>query len=190
MYQGKHASTTKMSKKTLILLAALLLIFTMTAGSTLAYLITSTPSVENTFLPTSLNGSIDEDFDNTTKSNVTVTNSSQDVDAYIRATAVITWKNASGEVYGMAPKENTHYEINYGSDWLPGDDGFYYYKNKVAKRATTNPFVVTCTVLAAAPEEGYKLSVDIITQGIQAEPPKAVTESWGVTVNTDGTITP
>lgn len=183
MYKGKHASETKLPKKTIILLAAFLLIFTVTAGSTLAYLVVSTPSVENIFLPTSLSGEVKEDpFDKVTKKDVYV-DVQGDVDAYVRAAIVVTWKNSTtGAVHITKPVEGTDYTIEYGTGWTEKKaDGFYYYTSKVNAGGQTTNLIDTCVVNEAAPAEGYTLSVEILTQGIQAEPAQAVVDAWGAT---------
>ena len=132
MYNGKHTKNSKISKKTIVLLTALLLIFTVTAGSTLAYLVTKTNSVVNTFQPSVMQGSIEEEFNNVTKSDVKVTNTG-DVDAYVRAAIIINWVDDEGKVV-TEPVASGDYEIDLnegtGKDWIQLSDGYYYYKGR------------------------------------------------------------
>ena len=56
------------NKKSLTLIVSLILIITIGVGGTLAYLITSTSAVKNTFTPSKVVISVDETFDGNTKS--------------------------------------------------------------------------------------------------------------------------
>ena len=176
------------SKKMLVLLAALLLVFTVGVGGTLAYLIDRTEDVTNTFTPSEIKLAIDEEGWNTgnfVKSNVTVRNVKENSNdtkataAYIRAAIVINWKDEQGNVYGKAPVEGVDYTILYGSEWEKGNDDYYYYKNEVQPGASTSALIETCTVNKAAPHEGYTLSVEILAQGVQSVPDDAVIDAWG-----------
>ena len=115
MYNGKHAKkTTFKSKKTLTLLVALLVIFTVSVGSTLAFLITQTDSVVNTFTPGEIKGTVNEDFDDKkTKKDVSISiNESSDVSAYVRALVVVSWQDAEGNVYGKKPVAGVDYSMD------------------------------------------------------------------------------
>lgn len=166
---------------------ALVLILGAAVGGTLAYLVTQTDPVTNTFEPSHVSCKIEEEFDGTTKSNVKVKNTG-DIDAYIRAKVVITWKDANGNVYAAAPVENTDYTISYNrNDWAE-IDGIYYYKNAVASGKSTSKLIDTCAPTDGTAPEGYALSVEILAEAIQAEPAAAVQEAWGMTVGTNGAL--
>lgn len=187
MYQDKHGKTQVFSKKMIVLLAALFLIFTVSAGGTLAYLITSTDDVTNTFTPSEVEITLKEDFDGSTKENVKVTNTG-DTDAYIRAAVVVTWKK-DGAIYGKVPDEGKDYRIEWTKDgWTEGSDGFYYYKEPVAAKGETGVLFTECAPVIANIPEGYKFHVEVIAQGVQSKPSNAVVEAWGVTVKSDGSI--
>lgn len=181
----------KFSKKALILLisAAALLIFSV--GSTVAYLVDATGSVENTFSPTSTGTNIEETT-GSTKTDVYVTNTG-DISAYIRARYLITWQNAAGDI--RVAKQDVDYTLTMGSsNWLPGSAGLYYWKNPVAgKGGVTENLIDECKVIGNPPAEGYTLHVEILAQSIQAEGMSSngklpVVEAWKVTVDTSGTI--
>lgn len=178
-------------KKMLVLLTALIVVLCAAVGGTVAYLATSTGSVTNTFTPTSVSTDIDEDFNDNdnVKKDVKVKNTNE-VDVYIRAAVVITWQDSSGKVLGQVPVAGTDYAITWSmADWIgPKSDGYYYYKKPVSKNESTGVLFTDCKPKKAAPVDGYTLHVEIISEAIQAEPTTAVTQAWGVTVSTDGTI--
>lgn len=175
-YKAKHAKKTKTNhiKKSASLLAALILMIVVGAGTTLAYIIDTTGSLTNTFLPSQVTCSV-----NTDKS----IKNTGDVDAYIRAAVVITWKNGDGDVYGQKPMAGTDYTISLNDTaqasnvWVKGSDGFYYWTSPVAVNASTNPLIASFSPIAEAPA-GYTLSLEILTEAIQATPATVVTSSW------------
>lgn len=157
---------------------ALVLILGAAVGGTLAYLVTQTDPVTNTFEPSRVSCKIDETFENGVKSNVKVKNTG-DIDAYIRAKVVITWKDNAGNVYAAAPEANTDYTISYNeSDWTE-IDGYWYYKSAVASGDPTSKLIDTCAPTDGTAPAGYALSVEILAEAIQAEPAAAVKEAWG-----------
>ena len=180
MYCGKHSGIKLKSKKPLILLAALLLIFTVTAGSTLAYLVASSDPVENVFTPGEMSGEIEEKFDGATKEDVSI-EITGDADAYVRAAIVVTWKNgAGGDIYGKQPISTTDYSMTLNlNDWFVGTDGYYYCSSKVEAGEKTPVLIQSCTQQQACENPDYKLDVEIIAEAIQAEPKDAVRDAWG-----------
>lgn len=72
-------------------------------------------------------------------------------------------------------------------------DGFYYYTEPVANKDTTDVLIKECQ-LVATPTEGYELSVNIITQTVQAvehtdnDKFKAVFDAWGVDLSNASTL--
>lgn len=169
-----------MKKKTILMLAAMALLLTVTVGSTIAYLWTSTPGVTNTFTPASSGTKIEENFDGSVKNNVQIKNTG-DVKSYIRAAVVITWQNATGEVLSVVPAAGTDYQITWQTDGWTKKDNFYYYNTPVEPGDSTSVLFTDCKPLKAAPKDGYALHVEIIAQSIQAEPISAVTDAWGWT---------
>lgn len=134
---------------------------------------------------------MEENFDGKTKTQVKIQNTGN-IDAYIRARVVVTWKDASGNVYGKAPVKGEDYTISYNtSTWFDGPGGYKYYQNRVSPQGYTDVLISSCTALKKL--VGYELSVEIIAEAIQADGKNAagqyaVTEAWGVTVNDDRTI--
>lgn len=192
MYQGTRVKRggrrrNRMSK-TAVLFIAVLLLISAAIGSTVAYLITSTEPVENTFTPGKVSCEVTETFDGTTKSNVQIKNTGN-TDAYIRATYVVNWLDKDGNIVASVP-EGYSYTLteNPGSKWTKGDDGYFYYLSPVAPDKSTPGSLLTCTVTCPENPE-YTLSVEILATAVQSNPASAVEEAWGVTVS-DGKISP
>lgn len=194
MYHGKYDNRNTRSRrrrrkgKSSLLLIALVVLMGVLVGSTVAYLVANTGSIANSFVPAKIETEITEDFKNNVKNDVKVQNTG-DVDAYVRATVVVTWQNNKGEVYPTAPVEGTDYTVTYPDDTGWSKLGEYYYYTKVLKpNQETGVLLTDCkTVEGKAPEE-YHLSVEILSSAIQSEPEDAIHEAWGVTI-ANGTVT-
>lgn len=183
-YKAKHAKTATLQhyKKSAVLLIAMVLIITVGAGATLAYLIDQSTAVSNTFQPAQVSCIVDEEFDvsTKTKSNVKIKNTS-DVTAYIRASVIVTWKDTAGNVYWQVPSKGTDYtDWTSGTDWVTGNDGFYYYTKSVAAKNGETTNLINAISPMPNPPSGYCLSVEIVAEAIQAKPADAVA-SWGNT---------
>ena len=190
MKNGKHAAAGGM-KRSLVLVVSVLALVLAVAGGTLAWLTANSGPVTNTFTPAKVTCEVKEDFNGTTKKDVQIKNTSN-IDAYIRAYVVVTWKNAQGNVYGK-PVEETDYTISYdlSHGWVQGNDGYYYYTSPVtANGGLTGVLISNCQLNSGVtpPADGYSLSVEIIAEAIQSVPAKAVGEAWGVTI-ANGTVT-
>lgn len=198
MYQGKHSSNVQPAvrrpaarrpaarrsgkRKATVLLSSLALLIALAVGTTAAFLITDDEPIVNTFNPSKVTSYVDEtSFDGTTKTGVTVANTG-DTEAYIRAAYIVTWKNGeNGQVYGKAPQPGVDYDISLNTaDWIPGSDGYYYYKSPVAPGASTTALINSCTVVQANAPEGFGLNVEILGSAIQSTPVKVVNDNWKV----------
>ena len=155
-------------RKTVLLLTAVALLLTVAVGGTIAYLTTSTGTVENVFESASVPIEITEDFDGTEKKNVCVKNNGN-VDAYIRATYVI---NLVGND-GVKPISESDCSIQLNtSDWTESGGYYYYTKDggKVAPGASTNALIVSCKLKdGVVLPTGYTLQVEVLAQSIQAD---------------------
>lgn len=185
-YRGKRARKRTLARPVLLALS-LVLVLGLSVGGTLAYLVTSTGPVTNTFTPGEVKTHIEEKFDGAIKENVYVTNTGT-VDAYIRAQIVINWVDKDGNIVAD-PGEGVEYELLMGSDkWKKGADGFWYYTEKVKAGGTTFNLIDSCKVTTEA-DAGVGLQVTILSQAIQAEPDDAIEAAWGVTIS-GGTVSP
>lgn len=206
MYQEKEKSkvfkTLKKSKKSMALLASLLLLVFATVGGTVAFLMDKTNEKVNQFTPSEITTTVVEELNGQTKSNVKIQNTG-DTEAYIRAAVVVTWKDKDGNVYGKAPIEGTDYTIDWyeegdddsESNWKKGVDGFYYWtkpvngsrESDVSESSTyTGTLIKSCTVSESTPVDDYFLNVEIIGSSIQSKPINAVVSAWSTGVK--GTV--
>lgn len=192
-------------KKKIILTIATVLLLTVAVGTTVAYLVTSTNPVVNTFNPSHVTTAVVENSgtpvtaDNvdtgTSKDNVQIKNTG-DTEAYIRAAVVVTWKNSNGNVYGKTPL-STDYTISFNSDaWIQGSDGYWYHKAPVAADTLTSVLIISATQNVAGPvgSDGttYNLSIEIVASGIQSTPASVFNTQWassGLEVGTDRNLT-
>ena len=169
-------------RKTVLLLMAVVLTMVFGAGGTIAYLLDKTDAVVNTFTPTSMDITVDEDFDYKVKNNVHITNNGS-VDAYIRAMVLVSWKHSDGTIL---PVDSDDYTISWTKNGWSDEqtDGFYYYKTPVAANGGQTGILFTDCKLkdgVNAPADGFKLHVEVLAQAIQAEPSSVVQQTWGVT---------
>ena len=180
-------------KEKIGLIGVLVIVCTLLSAVTMAYVFTQTTPVVNQFTPSKVASTVVESFDGTTKSNVLIKNSG-DTEAYIRAAVVVTWVNdTTKEVHPEKPVAGTDYHITYGGgNWEQAADGFWYYKVPVAPNTqatnVTTTFIDTCTAVDANTPEGYYLSVEILSSGIQSTPTSVVVDQWSSGVSgVDGT---
>ena len=175
--------------KTAVLFIAILLLISAAIGSTVAYLVTRTESVENTFTPGRVSCEVHETFDKKEKKDVQIKNTGN-TDAYIRATYVVNWLDKDGNIVASVP-EGYSYTLRANPDdkWQKIGD-YYYYPSPVAPEKSTTDSLLTCTVTypeGVTPE--YTLSVEILATAVQSNPASAVEEAWPVTVS-NGKISP
>ena len=170
-----------MKKKSFLALALTVLLLAVAVSGTVAYLVTNSEPVENTFTYGRVSSEVVEPGwtdGSTTKSNVTIHNTGN-VDAYIRAAIVVTWKDSNGHTMPIQPEEGTDYTLELGSSWTKHGD-YYYYNGKVAPDGSTGDLIVSCRPTKQY-EDGRKLCVEVIGSAIQAEPARASQSAWGVT---------
>lgn len=174
-------------KKALILMVSLVAILAVSVGGVLAWLATSSKDVTNTFAPGDTKIEIEEKFENNVKSDVKVINKGN-IPVYIRANLVFTWKDSAGNIIerpaGATPT------VDYGNgDWVKGRDGFWYYTKPVAADGGKTTNLIDRATIEFPEGKGYKMDLEVMAQSIQAEPKDAVEGAWGVTVNSDGSLT-
>ena len=176
----------KSRKKIAIIFASLCLACAIGVGSTVAFITTSTGTVENTFIATDVQCAVQETFANNVKTDVKIQNTGK-IDAFIRADVIVTWQNAEGEIYGGAvPVDDQDYTITWYNEsdaivdnWIAGNDGFYYYNAAVAPNDFTTVLFTDCKLKdGVTPPEGYSLNVEIVASAIQAQPETVVETQW------------
>lgn len=193
MYQGAHVRKGSKPRvrmnRTAILFMAIIMLIGAVIGSTVAYLITNTDPVENKFTYAGVSCEVTEEFKNNTKEHVQVKNTGT-TDAYIRATYVVNWLDAQGNIVASVP-EGYSYTLTENPDgqWTKASgDGYFYYLKPVAPKASTPGSLLNCTVTYPDNNPEYTLSVKILATAIQSQPAKAVGEAWGVTIS-QGSVT-
>lgn len=164
-------------RKTALILS-LCLIFALAVGTTFALLKANTEPVTNTFTAAKSGTDIVEKLDGSQKTSIAVKNTGTAV-SYVRVKLVMNWVDENGNV--SATPVNITPSIT--DDWFE-KDGIYYYKMPVAADAVTTNLLQTPITQGTAPA-GYHLEVTVLAESIQAAPSKAVTESWGVQVDTE-----
>ena len=172
---GSHAGRTAKSSALIIALA---LILVLAVGGTVAYIFTQTDPVINTFTPTEAKITVDEETNSNQKTSITVVNNSTGVPVYIRVALVANMIDGAGNVTGAADVP----EFTPGDDWLEGSDGYYYYTEPVPVDQSTGNLLGTAMTL------DENMQVVVLADAIQAEPTTAVTQAWGVTVDSNGSI--
>lgn len=189
MAYGKHETkqtaykSKKLSGKAGTLLISLLLIFTVTVSGTVAFLVTQTNGLTNTFTPSQVSCEVTENFNGTTKSNVNVTNTS-DIDAYIRVKLVSYRVNDAGQHIGG---EATVPQFTPGEGWIERG-GYYYYTKPVKPNETPDVPLIGATGITLnsyTDTDGGKQVIEVMAEAIQAEGvdtdgTKAVVKAWGV----------
>lgn len=164
------------------LILSLCLIFALAVGTTFALLKANTEPVTNTFTAAKSGTDIVEKLDGSQKTSIAVKNTGTAV-SYVRVKLVMNWVDDNGNVSA----EPVNITPSITADWFE-QDGIYYYKMPVAAKDFTTNLLKTPITQDAAPE-GYHLEVTVLAESIQAAPSKAVTESWGVGVDSNGYLT-
>lgn len=176
-YKGK-----KLSGKAGALLISLLLIFTVTVSGTVAFLVTQTDGLTNTFTPSHVSCTVTERFDGTTKSNVNVTNTS-DIDAYIRVKLVSYRVNGDNQHIGG---EAVVPQFTPGADWVKQGEYYYYTKPVAPDEKPATDLIDSINLVGSYNDaDGGKQVIEVMAEAIQAEGvdadgTKAVVKAWGV----------
>ena len=180
-YQRKLKLLQSKQSLAIKLVICLILLLMISVGGTIAFVVTHTSEIRNTFTESVVKCEVDETFENNVKSNVSIKNTG-DTTAYIRAFVNVTWMNESKQVASVSPIESTDYIIDYStSGWLKGSDGYYYYTLPVQPNNNTAVLINSCQLLeTASASDGYYLSVEIVCSAIQSTPVSVVSDIWHV----------
>lgn len=190
MTKYKHMRRKKYNlRKTAILLVSVFAMVLMVIGASLSFLKTQKGPLVNEFASSYVTSEVVETFKDNIKKDVKIQNTG-DIDAYIRAAVIVTWKDKSGNVYPKMPVAGTDYTIVFSdSRWdRETTDGYYYYTEPVDSKGYTEVLINEVKPVDSKTPEGYILSVEILGDAIQSLPTKAVESSWNVTVDTNGHI--
>ena len=159
-YVMRNERRRRRQKRRSTLLIALLLLLVIGTGATVAYLMTNTEAMQNTFLPGKIVCQVNGD------STITVVEEQSNIPGYIRAAFTVNWVDENGAVYAFPPASDT-YSITVGDGWSHGGDSFYYYGTPVAPGNSTTALIAS--IVEPSAPEGYTLQIEIIAEAIQAE---------------------
>lgn len=179
------------SRHKLLLPISIVLLLSAAIGGTLAYIAVSTPAVVNQFSSASVSCMVN--VDDATRT-IDVTNTGN-INAYIRATFIVNWMDADGNVYGIAPVkgeqkgQEDYYVTPMGTEWTYDSvNDIYYYPQVVKPGDTTKDLVADIYVTENAAPTGYHLSVEVVAEAIQADGRvnitsgnRAYVDAWNVT---------
>lgn len=185
-----------MKYKKAIALIAVMTVIVLTIGAVSAYMLKESVEVENVFVPAQVDCTVHETFDGTYKTDITV-KSTSNVKAYIRLRVVSYWQDSKGSAVA---RKSEMPEIDYDTNnWLyDASNNTYYYKYPVDPDDSTTDLLEdgASVTLKSKPitdatniDYVYNQVLDVFAEAIQADPTEAVTVAWGVTVDSNGTIT-
>ena len=184
-YRGTHAApqSKKTSRKLPVLAICIGLLVCLTIGGTVAWLVSSTSPVENTFIPGRVETEVTESFDGTKKTAVNAVNKGN-IDAYIRIKLVTYRVNEQGQQIGGTAKIPA---FTLGEGWI-AKDGYYYYIYPVAPgEPPAHNLAESSTLPSYIDADGGKQVIEVMAEAIQSLPASTVADTWHVTV-TDGKI--
>lgn len=187
-----------MSKKRKYLMTALLVLCVIFAvGGTVAFMFKKAQK-KNTFQVAQVKCEVHEKMDGaehadagdpkgTIKSDIYVKNTGN-IDEFIRIRLVSYYVDDSGNIVGRASSD--YPALTLKSGWIAGANHTYYYKESVKAETSTKILCEPITLGKKTLVDGTEVKqvIEVFAEAIQANPDKAVTEIWGVTV-TDGMIT-
>ena len=171
-------------RKTALILS-LCLIFALAVGTTFALLKANTAPVENTFTAAKSGTDIVEKLDGSQKTSIKVQNTGTAV-SYVRVKLVMNWVSGDGKTISGEP---VNIDVTCDTTKWFEQDGIYYYKMPVAAKGETTNLLATPITEPADKPAGCHLEVTVLAESIQAAPSKAVTDSWGVRVDSNGYLT-
>ena len=170
----------------------------------LAFMFRESPDYTNTFVPADVDCKVQEVFNGTMKTSVTVENSGN-ISAYIRLRVVTYWQDSKGNVIGRtSPQLKFGTEWKYNTDaWIyDSNDQTFYYKDPVAVGGVTAELLDLqgkFQGISLEPDHtevngvafDYYPVIEFIAEAIQSEPggTNSPVTKWKVTLDANGKIT-
>ena len=167
-YHKRSAAGRKNSSKKLALLLSLILLMGAIIGGTLAYLVTSTGPVANTFEAGHVGCTVTANGHEFTVAPDSKTNTT----VYLRAAVVANWVK-DGAVYWQNPAVSVTHDDN----WKPNQDGFYYYQPEVSPNGSATKLTITTNDTAPS---GYQLQIQVLGEAIQSKPGNVTWDNSGM----------
>lgn len=136
MYPGAHSRKDSKPRfptnKAAVLLLSMILLIGIAVGTTVAFLVARTEPMKSTFEYAKVSCEVTG-----SKENVQIKNTGNTA-AYIRATYVVTWRDAYGKVAVSVPGGYSYtLTENLGNYWNKGADGYFYYSLPVSPGSST-----------------------------------------------------
>lgn len=198
MYHGKHATDKPVKrvnrrKSPSVMLISLVLLLFVVVGGTIAYVITATGRVENTFTPAAVEIIATEETTVNSKSDIQFINSNKEdaVPVYIRATLVIFWTdmvNGTEQVIAEPAGASVSDRKLLNNGWFEVN-GIYYYQDAVDPGFETS--VMLDKIDVVVPEgSSATCHIDVRAEAIQADPADAVEDAWVDVDVSEGKLVP
>lgn len=166
----KRKSRRRRGRKRSLLTAGLLLLLSISSvGGTVAYIVTQTSLLQNTFNMAVIDCQVLEEYDavQAKKTDVRVKNTGT-ADAYIRVKLIANWyANDSNTIVAQAGWSPTE-AVKTGTGWVLGADGYYYYTQPVEAGDVTDNLIDSIT-LKMDEATRFRQVLEIIAEAIQAE---------------------
>lgn len=94
---------------------------------------------------------------------------------YVRVKLIPEWSEPS------LPVSNVVFNLAQNSDWVNGDDGYYYFIYYLTENQTTSLLLESVTITSLGPEyKGQTLTIKAIAEGVQITH-DAWQDIWGIT---------
>ncbi len=172
---------------------ALILLITATVVGSLAYIVIVREPLVNKFTAAPVSCQVEEAFNGTVKSNVTVRNTSN-TSVYIRVRFVTYRVNDDGQHIGGTAEIPS---FTPGTDWVKMGD-FYYFTKPVSAGATPAAYLIGAngiTLSTYSDADGGKQVIEVMAEAIQArgldedaQPPVVISWENVESISADGTL--
>lgn len=152
-----------MKRPTIRILLSLLLVVVIAVGGTLAYLMATDSALSNTFALAEVETNVEEPENGTAATKTAKVTNTGDSPVYVRARVVI-----SGGDAGVVQDKIT---FTYSSDWVTGNDGFYYYQGILPANqgdASKTPALFTGVTVDDDVPKDAEFSVDVYQESVLA----------------------
>lgn len=180
-----------------LLLGSILLSVLVFSGIAFAYMFRKTDLVKNEFIKSEVSCKVFEVTDEgnaseglqvaNQKKSIKVQNTGT-IHAYLRVRLVSNWvkKNTETNEFEITARPSQDLSIELGENWIAGANHVYYYKAPIEPNGYTGNLLNSPIILKT--EDGCYQVVEVFAEAIQSQPGKAVVESWGVTLDSQGHI--
>ncbi|MBR2915138.1 MAG: hypothetical protein IKC06_04960 [Clostridia bacterium] len=179
----------------IVLIISAIVIF-VSVSAVMAYMLRESSDITNVFVPANVDCEVIEIFEDNKKTSIKVENKSN-IKTYIRLRVVAYWQDSKGNVVAR-----TSPEIKFGSNWQYDTENWFYdsiektfyHKSPVLAGDLTSELLKNSIVLNAVTEDvngvefTYHPVITFIAEAVQAEPNGAVTDAWGISVDSNGKL--